>query len=313
MHKRMTDKLILIGLIICVGCADKTEGAKSNIEQSKTEIPSDTFKVSGQVILKEYLGEGGKLVTEESKTYFETVDREDLLLQVSQRTLNHRLTDVPGYELDIKGFKTTSKKYDKLIWEIKNEGQKAVGVWGVFKKYFKTVDAGCCSTEDGYRLYDLETGKYFLSHSGDLDYYHYPTWNYIGYQAGNSTTFDSNSAKEIIGNLYYIEIDANSDKTIVTNYDIYCENCLEDVRFEHTPEFEIKPKGQLNDEGFFQQFNLFKDGQQVTQLDTADYYLVLEYDTKLRVLTPVIATGLILQGQLTTDSDLSTELRIKSR
>jgi len=309
----MTDKLILIGLIICFGCAGKKDESKPDLGQSRAEVPNDTFKVSGQVILKEYLEEGGKLVTEEDKIYFETVDHEDLLIQVNQKTLNHHLTDVPSYKLRLSGFKSTSKKYDKLIWEIKNEGQKAIGVWGTFKKYFKTVDTGCCSTEDGYRLYDLETGRYFLSHSGDLNYSHYPTWNYTGYQAGNSTTFDSNSAKETIGNLYYIEIDANSDKTILTNYDIHCESCLEDVRFEHTPEFEIKPKGLLKDEGFFQQFNLFKDGQPITQLDTADYYLVLEYDTRLRVLIPVIDKGLILQGQLTTDSDLSRDLRIKSR
>ena len=309
----MTNKLILIGLLICFGCADKKEESKPDVGQSKTEIPNDTFKVSGQVILKEYLGKGGNLVTEEDKTYFETVDHEDFLIQINQKTLNHRLTDVPSYTLSLKGFKTTSKKYDRSIWEIKNEGQKAIGVWGVFKKYFKTVGTGCCSTEDGYHLFDLETGKYFLSHSGDLEYSHYPTWNYTGYQARNSTTFNSNSAKEIVGNLYYIEIDANSDKTILTNYDIYCENCLEDVRFEHTPEFEIKPKELLKDEGFFQQFNLFKDGQPVTQLDTADYYLVLEYDTKLRVLTPVVDKGLVLQEQLTTNSDLSRDLRIKSR
>jgi hypothetical protein len=309
----MTNRLILIGLIICFGCSDKKDESKPDLGQSKTEMSKDTFKVSGQVILKEYLGESGKLVTEEDKIYFELVDHEDLLLQISQKTLNHHLTDVPGYHLNVKGFKTTSKKYDKLLWEIKNEGQKAVGVWGVFKKYFKTVDLGCCSTEDGYRLFDLETGKYFLSHSRDLEYSHYPTWNYTGYQAVNSTTFESNSTKGIIGNLYYIEIDDNREKTFLNNYDVFCENCLEDVRFEHTPDFEIKPKGQLIDEGFFQQFNLFKDGQPITKLDTAEYYLVLEYDIKLRVLTPVTEKGLILGEQLTTDSDLSKDLRIKNR
>jgi hypothetical protein len=312
MHKKMTDKLILIGLIICFGCVDKKE-SKSDLGQSKTEMPDDTFKVSGQVILKEYLGQGGNLVTEEDKTYFETVDHEDLLIHINQKTLNHRLTDVPSFKLSLSGFKSTSKKYDKLIWEINNEGQKAVGVWGVFKKYFKTIELGCCSTEDGYRLFDLETGKFFLSHSGDLMYSHYPTWNYTGYQAGNSTTFDTSSPKEIVGNLYYIEIDANTDKTVLSTYDVYCENCLEDVRFEHTPEIEIFPKEVLKDEGFFDRFNLFRDGEVITQLDTAEYYLVLEYDTKLRVLTPVIDKGLILQGQLTTDSDLSRDLRIKSR
>lgn len=309
----MTDKLILIGLIICFGCADKKEESNPDVGQSKTEILNDTFKVSGQVILKEYLGEGGNLVTEEEKTFFETVDHEDFLIQIKQRTLNPRLTDVPFYKLNLQAYKTTDKKYDKKLWEINNEGQAAVGIWGVFKKYYKTAEFGCCSTEDGYRLFDLETGKFFLSHSGDLEYSHFPTWNYTGYQAGNSTTFDLNSAKEIIGNLYYIEIDANSDKTVLNTYDIYCENCLEDVRFEHTPEFEIKPKGLLKDEGFFQQFNLFKDGQPITKLDTADYYLVLEYDTKLRVLTPVVEKGLILQGQVSTDSDLSKDLRFKNR
>ncbi len=313
MHKQMTDKLTLIGLIFCFGCADKQEESKPDLGQPKVEIANDTFKISGQVILKEYLGEGGNLVTEENITYFEAVDHEDLLLQISQKTLNHRLTDVPGYHLSVKAFKTTSKKYNRLIWEIKNEGQKAVGVWGVFKKYFKTIDAGCCSTEDGYRLFDLQTGEYFLSHSRELVYSHYPTWNYTGYQAGNSTTFDLNSKKGIVGNLYYIEIDANTDKTVLNTYDVYCENCLEDVRFEHTPEIEIFPKEVLKDEGFFKRFDLFRDGEVITQLDTADYYLVLEYDTKLRVLTPVIDKGLILQGQLTTDRDLSRDLRIKSR
>jgi hypothetical protein len=309
----MTDKLILIGLIICFGCADKKDVSRNDLGQSKTEISNDTFKVSGQLILKEYLGESGKLVTEEDKTYFETVDYKDFLIQIHQKTLNHRLTDKPDYKLNMKAFKSTTKKYDKLIWEINNEGQTAIGVWGVFKKYFKTVDTGCCSTEDGYRIFDLETGKEFLSYSGELEYSHYPTWNYTGYQAGNSTTFDSNSPKEIIGNVYYIEIDGNSDKTLLNKYDVYCANCLDDVRFEHTPKFEIKPKGLLKDEGFFQQFQLFKAGELVTQLDTAEFYFLMEYDIKLKVLTPVTDKGLILKGQVTTDIDLSKDLQIKSR
>ncbi len=309
----MTDKLILIGLIICFSCADKKEESKPDIGQSKAETPNDTFKIAGQVVLKEYVGEGGRLVTEEEKTIFETVDHEDILVQAKLRTINPRVVDKPDYKLNLKLFKTSLKKYDKLMWEINTEGQTPEGIWGVFKKFYKTSDTGCCSEEDGYRLYDLETGKEFLSFSGELKYTHYPTWNYTGYQAGAATTFDIKSLKEIIGNLYYIEIDANSDKTDLSRYDVLCNACLGDVRFEHTPEFEIKPKGLLKDEGFFHSYNLYQNGESLTQLDTADYYLTLKYDTRLVVLVPLVEKGLILSGQLSTDRELSKDLKIKSR
>lgn len=167
MHKKMTDKLILIGLLICFGCANKKVESNQGLEEIKSAIPSDTFKLEGQVIFKEYLGEGGNLVTEEEKTYFEADDHEEILVQVKRKTLNPRLADIPFYKLNLRAHKTTAKKYDKIIWEINNEGQAPLGIWGDFKKFYKTTDYGCCSTENGYRLFDLQTGKYFLSHSGD--------------------------------------------------------------------------------------------------------------------------------------------------
>lgn len=312
MSKEMKFKVILIGLVFSLGCADKKRESIQTTVEDKTVVASDTFKREGHIFFKEYFGEGGNLVTEEDKTYFEKDDHDEILVQVKLKTLNSRLVDVPDYKLNLTAYKSTAKKYDKTIWQINIEGQAPVGIWGDFKKYYKTADYGCCSTEDGYRLYDLQTGKYFLSHTGDLQYINYPTWNYTGYQARLSTTFDSKSSKAIIGNLYYIEIDANSDKTVVNTYDVYCENRVEDIRFLRTPKFEIKAKEHLKTEGFFQQFNLFKDGQQITQLDTAEYYLVLEYDTKLRVLTPV-DKELVPQNQLATDLELSKDLHIKRR
>lgn len=259
------------------------------------------------------MGESGNLVTEEEETSFLPVYNDDLLIHINQRTLNHRLIDKPDYKLNLRAFKTTVKKYDKLIWEINSEGQTAAGLWGVFNKYFKTVDTGCCSTEDGYRLFDLKTGKPFVSHSGDLKYALYPKWNYTGYQARGCTTFDFSLPEGIIGNLYYIELDVHSDKTVLNAYDIYCEHFHDDVRFEHTPEFEIQSKNLIKDNGFFQRFSLFKAGDLVTQLDTADFYLVLSYDTDLNVLIPVIDTGFIEDEMFTTDSTLSKNLRIQQR
>lgn len=310
----MKSKLILIGLIISLGCSHKQEQSKPDLVQPESEMPKDTFRIAGNVILKEYLGAGGNLVTEEEKTYFETVDHQNILIKIKFKTINSRLVDKPDYKLNLKAYKTTSKKYDKLIWEINKEGQIPAGLYGISSKYFKTVDAGCCDTEDGYRLYDIETGKEFLTFTGDLEYSHYPTGNYVGYQAGNSTTFQVNAAKEIIANLYYIQMHPNTDKIDLSTYDIYCESCgTDDARFEHTPVFEIKPKGLLKDEGFFKSFSLYKNGEIINQLDTADYYLTLKYDSKLIVLTPVTEKGFTLTGLLSTDADLSKGLQIKER
>ncbi len=112
MHKKMIDKLILIGRIICFGCTDKKGESEPGQEQSKkSEISNYTFKIVGNVILKEYLGEEERIVTEEEKTYFETVDHEDILIQIKQRTLNHRLADKPDYRLNLRAYKTPAKKY----------------------------------------------------------------------------------------------------------------------------------------------------------------------------------------------------------
>ncbi len=308
----MTRKLLpLLLLLGCFGCSKEKNASKPNPIIVEPAATNDTFKMIGQVILKEYPGKDGNLVTEEEKTWFETVDGENLLIQIQQNALNQRLVDKPDYHLNLKAFQTTSKKYDRLLWEISNEGQTAMGVWE--GKYFKTMDAGCCSEEHGYRLFDLKTGKMLLGYSGELAYTHELPWNYTAYQSNSATTFDAHSQKGLIGNVYCFNLPDDDEQTMLISYDIICETCMDNVTFEHTPEFEIKSKTLLEEEGFFRAFPLFKNGELLTQLDTAHHYLVLEYDAGLKILATAIDKGIVTKELLSTDQNLSKALKIKLR
>ncbi len=109
-------------------------------------------------------------------------------------------------------------------------------------------------------------------------------------------------------------MEPNDKRNDVTYYDVHIKNNLGDVRFEHTPEFSIKTRQLLAEEGFFRAFKLFQNGAMINQLDTADYYLTLKYSTNLFVLTPVTKDSeLKVRETISTDRNLSHDLRITKK
>ena len=161
-------------------------------------------------------------------------------------------------------------------------------------------------------MYNLENGKEFLRFSGNFVYSLIPTWNYIGYHSVSTTNFKRTENKSIIGTLYFLTANPNEKKQSLTIYTVFCKDC--DERMDHTPEIEPISKSRLAEKGFFKTFNLFQNGNPITRLDTAEYYISLKYDVTKTVIIPIDEGKLFHQDEiLSNDIDMSKDFKIERK
>jgi hypothetical protein len=310
----MKSNLFILFLLFIFSCSTKQEKVKTKV-LAKSKNSTDTLGMSSSGSFKEYKDKYGNIESTEERTYFEkasTKQHGDIILKIHLTSTTNKSWELPLYKLNVKAYGLSNDNYDKLIWEINTKDEFPLEIWGVFDNYLKTTTKGCCATEDGYTLYSLETGKKYLSYSGELKYSHLPTWNLVGFQAGFSTIFDTTSERNVIGNINHVLLDPNTKRNERTTFNILSKEYVDDIRYGHSPELEIKTKEQLYEEGLFKIHSFYQNGTLLNKIDTVDYYLTLKFDPKNNILIPFSKQNkLKVSEAFFTDQDLSSDFRIK--
>lgn len=305
---------IFTGLSCSTETNKDTESKKKDsdsISVSSVVNDKNRFEIKDETYFKQYINDQGQYITEQQKVTFDygsDRSKNPIFIVSKLNSIFIGGYEQPDNKLNVKAYTSSENKYDRLVWELNIKDQEPVGIWG---KYFKTVVYGCCGAEDGYTLYDLETGMKFLTFS-EMKYSVSPYYMNYGYFSSNTMGITNSGDKTSIGQFYHIKENIKTNQDELTVYTTHSKS--EDGELAFTPEISLETKRQLKATGFFKSFNLFQKGDTLTRLDTADYYIVLKYYSSNRsVLLPLDKKGLRASEFISNDKELSVDFDIKEK
>lgn len=304
-------KIFILGItvfVLILSCSSKNDKSH-NLNDSTNHMAKDTFYVEGKVSLKAYVTESGANVKEWDNSYFyldsigKRKNKKSILIKSIEKVINQS-NEQPVKKLRIEAYESKDNVYNLLLWKIEENGVEPIGIW---ENYFQVKEQGCCAAEAGSVLYDLRNGKEFIRFSGDLKYVF---WSYLGYHSSSSVNFEPKGDTTIKGILYYLTTDFDEGIQKIFNYSVHIIDYA-NIQFERTPEMEVIGKASLIESGFFRAFSLFKNGEKLKSLDTADQYLKLTYGFKELVLVPFDEKNILNESELiTSDQSLSKRISI---
>lgn len=294
----------MIVLWMCVCCTPEKKGENSG----SVGYSSDTFRIEGKTYLKEYAIDSLTKITEEEKVNFEkgkTSNGQEILIKTTLH-VSKNSEWYPQYQLAIDAFISDNGKFNKLLWQINKPKEEPDGIWG---KFYKTVEHGCCDAENGYTLYNLNDGQEVLTFSeiANVPF----SYDFIAYQSISTVNFKREADSTVVGKIKQLHEKGGN----LSNYIVYArppvgQEAMAGVAMtptDYTPGISIESKSSLLTSGFFKSFPLYQRGERMQKLDTSNYYLVLKYyDEPNTVLLP-IDKDQIKENELISSSKLLSE------
>lgn len=306
----MKKKQLIIVFWMCVCCTPEKKAEDSGSVSNS----SDTFRIEGKTYLKEYAIDSLTKITEEEKVNFEkgkTSNGQEILIKTTLH-VSKNSGWYPQYQLTIDAFISDNGKFNKLLWQIDKPKEEPDGIWG---KFYKTVEHGCCDAENGYTLYNLNDGQEVLTFS-EITKVPF-NYDFIAYQSISTVNFKREADSTVVGKIKQLhEEDRN-----ITSYMVYArppvgQEAVAGIAMtptDYTPAISIESKSSLLTSGFFKSFPLYQKGERIQKLDTSNYYLVLKYyDEPNTVLLP-IEKDQIKANELISSSKLLSECLLIKR
>ena len=298
-------------LLLGQNCSMDNKKLEEREKESLTTNLDDSFETSDSVFFKQYVNDNGQYVTEQQRVTFDNGSGKTKKYMFVVAKLNSKFiggTEQAINKLNVKAYTSNARTFDQLVWELNRDEEEPIGRWG---DYYKTVIYGCCGAEDGYTIYDLETGKEFVKFS-DLKYTAIPYYLNFAYLSSNTMGFQKPADKTIIGYFYHIKENLETNNDDLTSFTIHSKSENGEIAF--TPEMSLEHKSELKGSGFFKTFTLFQLGDTLKMLDTADYYISLKYyGDGRRLLMPLDRNGLREQEYFSNDKELSEDWTIKRK
>jgi hypothetical protein len=293
--------IVLMFTLLLFNCSKKQNDIKTN--HTSDLILDDSILFEGKYTFNRIFREDGQpIYTKEITDFYSAGGTEKKMVVKSTLFVTETPSWYPEYKLTLEGYELTNIK--EPVWKKEIENESPVGIWN---GYLQTVQFGCCSSEDGNTLYDLDTGNEVVKFTDRPRQAYLENVGYIFYHSVSATNFDHDQIKALDGIIYMTgPFSQNTPSLRAYTIQFTDSTYSNDVRFEHTPRFEVESKHELRYSGFFRAFNLFRKGAEMQKLDTADNYLKLVYASEHSILIPFDDQGNLLGSELVcTEKELS--------